>query len=199
MATRTNSCEVVSHIVKLECCWAELTCKKGSLNYIFANCGLFYYYYLLYWVTTGYDASHPVSPKDNNSLISSSQTWPKSTHLLTLNKSLQVVQEYERAVIFRLGRLLPGGAKGPGRTCMGYDNVNIISYEGIFFVLPCIESYQKVDLRTITLGVPPQEVQLCLVIISHMLCVCPSQIFVHMLLSLFSTGFPLKHLWRSKI
>ena len=31
---------------------------------------------------------------------------------------------------------------------------------GIFFVLPCIESYQKVDLRTITLGVPPQEVRL---------------------------------------
>ena len=29
---------------------------------------------------------------------------------------------------------------------------------GIFFVLPCIESYQKVDLRTITLSVPPQEV-----------------------------------------
>merc|ERR1712098_708080 len=54
----------------------------------------------------------------------------------------KVVQEYERAVIFRIGRLLPGGAKGPG----------------IFFVLPCIESYQKVDLRTITLGVPPQEV-----------------------------------------
>merc|ERR1719325_419638 len=54
----------------------------------------------------------------------------------------KVVQEYERAVIFRLGRLLDGGSKGPG----------------IFFVLPCIESYQKVDLRTITLGVPPQEV-----------------------------------------
>ena len=31
---------------------------------------------------------------------------------------------------------------------------------GIFFVLPCIESYQKVDLRTITLGVPPQEVNI---------------------------------------
>merc|ERR1711963_771602 len=56
--------------------------------------------------------------------------------------TIKVVQEYERAVIFRLGRLLEGGAKGPG----------------IFFVLPCIESYQKVDLRTITLGVPPQEV-----------------------------------------
>merc|ERR1712203_40143 len=54
----------------------------------------------------------------------------------------KVVQEYERAVIFRLGRLLQGGSRGPG----------------IFFVLPCIESYQKVDLRTITLGVPPQEV-----------------------------------------
>merc|ERR1712083_758832 len=54
----------------------------------------------------------------------------------------KVVQEYERAVIFRLGRLLSGGSKGPG----------------IFFVLPCIETYQKVDLRTITLDVPPQEV-----------------------------------------
>ena len=63
---------------------------------------------------------------------------------LSLCMCVKVVQEYERAVIFRLGRLLPGGAKGPG----------------IFFVLPCIESYQKVDLRTITLGVPPQEVSL---------------------------------------
>jgi len=66
--------------------------------------------------------------------------------MITLPFSLcvcfKVVQEYERAVIFRLGRLLSGGAKGPG----------------IFFVLPCIETYQKVDLRTITLGVPPQEV-----------------------------------------
>merc|ERR1719323_1378172 len=54
----------------------------------------------------------------------------------------KVVQEYERAVIFRLGRLLHGGSRGPG----------------LFFVLPCIENYQKVDLRTITLDVPPQEV-----------------------------------------
>ena len=35
---------------------------------------------------------------------------------------------------------------------------------GIFFVLPCIETYQKVDLRTITLGVPPQEVAMLIVI-----------------------------------
>ncbi|XP_064616329.1 band 7 protein AGAP004871-like [Liolophura sinensis] len=55
---------------------------------------------------------------------------------------IKVVQEYERAVIFRLGRLLPGGAKGPG----------------IFFVLPCIESYSKVDLRTVSFDVPPQEI-----------------------------------------
>jgi erythrocyte band 7 integral membrane protein len=55
----------------------------------------------------------------------------------------KVVQEYERAVIFRLGRLLHGGSRGPG----------------LFFVLPCIENYQKVDLRTITLDVPPQEVK----------------------------------------
>ncbi|XP_070549149.1 stomatin-like [Ptychodera flava] len=45
-------------------------------------------------------------------------------------------------VIFRLGRLLPGGAKGPG----------------IFFVLPCTDSYTKVDLRTVSFDVPPQEI-----------------------------------------
>ncbi|XP_076455010.1 band 7 protein AGAP004871-like [Babylonia areolata] len=55
---------------------------------------------------------------------------------------IKVVQEYERAVIFRLGRLLSGGAKGPG----------------IFFVLPCIEDYTKIDLRTVTFDIPPQEV-----------------------------------------
>merc|ERR1712083_1231047 len=53
-----------------------------------------------------------------------------------------VVQEYERAVIFRLGRLLDGGSKGPG----------------LHFSLPCVESHEVVDMRTITLSVPPQEV-----------------------------------------
>ena len=62
---------------------------------------------------------------------------------------LKVVQEYERAVIFRLGRLRPGGAKGPG----------------IFFVLPCIDSYKKVDLRTVSFDVPPQEVLLLLTLV----------------------------------
>ncbi|ESO11761.1 hypothetical protein HELRODRAFT_71395, partial [Helobdella robusta] len=64
------------------------------------------------------------------------------TFPVSLCTCLKVVQEYERAVIFRLGRLLHGGAKGPG----------------IFFVLPCIESYTKVDLRTVSFDVPPQEV-----------------------------------------
>lgn len=64
------------------------------------------------------------------------------TFPMSLCICLKVVQEYERAVIFRLGRLFSGGAKGPG----------------IFFVLPCIESYTKVDLRTVSFDVPPQEV-----------------------------------------
>ncbi|XP_064616330.1 band 7 protein AGAP004871-like isoform X1 [Liolophura sinensis] len=55
---------------------------------------------------------------------------------------IKVVQEYERAVIFRLGRLVSGGAKGPG----------------LFFIIPCIDSYTKVDLRTVSFDVPPQEV-----------------------------------------
>ncbi|CAF1046785.1 unnamed protein product [Adineta ricciae] len=53
-----------------------------------------------------------------------------------------VVQEYQRAVIFRLGRILPGGAKGPG----------------LFFILPCIDTIVKVDLRTTIFNVPPHEV-----------------------------------------
>lgn len=55
---------------------------------------------------------------------------------------VKVVQEYERAVIFRLGRLRSGGAKGPG----------------LFFVLPCIDTYRCVDLRTGAFDVPPQEI-----------------------------------------
>ena len=55
-----------------------------------------------------------------------------------------MVQEYERPVVFRLGRLRSGGAKGPG----------------LFFVMPCVDSYKKVDLRTVSFDVPPQEVNL---------------------------------------
>ncbi|CAD5229594.1 unnamed protein product [Bursaphelenchus okinawaensis] len=65
-----------------------------------------------------------------------------ATFPLTICFCIKVIQEYERAVIFRLGRLIGGGAKGPG----------------IIFVLPCIESYTKVDLRTVSFSVPPQEI-----------------------------------------
>ena len=57
-------------------------------------------------------------------------------------KYINKFQEYERAVIFRLGLLLSGGARGPG----------------VFFVIPCVDVYQKIDMRTQTYDVPPQEV-----------------------------------------
>lgn len=56
--------------------------------------------------------------------------------------TVKIVQEYERAVIFRLGRILGGGSKGPG----------------IFFIIPCTDTYVKVDLRTVSFDVPPQEI-----------------------------------------
>lgn len=65
------------------------------------------------------------------------------TFPLSLFFCLKIVQEYERVVIFRVGRLLPGNdAKGPG----------------IFFILPCIDTYMKVDLRVVSFDVPPQEI-----------------------------------------
>lgn len=56
--------------------------------------------------------------------------------------SLKVVQEYERAVIFRLGRVVSGGAKGPG----------------LFFLFPCVDTFRCVDLRTFSYDIPPQEI-----------------------------------------
>ncbi|XP_060654447.1 band 7 protein AGAP004871 [Drosophila nasuta] len=55
---------------------------------------------------------------------------------------LVVLQEYQRAVVLRLGRLRPGGPKGPG----------------LIFIVPCVDQYQKVDLRTTSLDVPPQDI-----------------------------------------
>ncbi len=54
--------------------------------------------------------------------------------------AIRVVQEYERGVIFRLGRLV--GARGPG----------------LFFILPFVERMVKVDLRIVTMDVPRQDV-----------------------------------------
>ncbi len=61
--------------------------------------------------------------------------------VLFLISAIKVAREYERGVIFRLGRLLPE-PKGPG----------------LFILIPIVDRMVKVDLRTITLNVPPQEV-----------------------------------------
>ena len=56
--------------------------------------------------------------------------------------TLSFFKEYERTVIFRLGRLLSGGARGPG----------------VFFIIPCVDIFEKIDLRVQNFDVPPQEV-----------------------------------------
>jgi hypothetical protein len=80
---------------------------------------------------------------------------------------IKVVQEYERAVIFRLGRLVAGGAKGPGKDSeftyawRVLENTVLLSAKcnctGMFFIVPCIDSYRRVDLRVVSFDVPPQE------------------------------------------
>jgi len=60
--------------------------------------------------------------------------------VLFLFAAVKVAREYERGVVFRLGRLI--GIKGPG----------------LFILIPFIDKAVKVDLRTVTLNVPPQEV-----------------------------------------
>src|SRR5690554_149749 len=54
--------------------------------------------------------------------------------------SIRVLREYERGVIFRLGRLI--ATKGPG----------------LILLIPLIDRMVKIDLRTVTLNVPPQEI-----------------------------------------
>jgi regulator of protease activity HflC (stomatin/prohibitin superfamily) len=61
--------------------------------------------------------------------------------LILLSASVKVAREYERGIVFRLGRLLPE-PKGPG----------------LFLLIPIVDRMVKVDLRTITLMIPPQEV-----------------------------------------
>jgi regulator of protease activity HflC (stomatin/prohibitin superfamily) len=53
--------------------------------------------------------------------------------------SVRILREYERAVVFRLGRLL--GVKGPG----------------LVLLIPAVDRMQRVDLRTVTLDIPPQN------------------------------------------
>ncbi|XP_013868207.1 stomatin (EPB72)-like 3a [Austrofundulus limnaeus] len=71
------------------------------------------------------------------SLIFIAATFP-----LSLFMCIKIVKEYERAVIFRLGRIPDRKPKGPG----------------LFFILPCTDTFVKVDLRTVTYDIPPQEI-----------------------------------------
>ena len=59
--------------------------------------------------------------------------------LILIPMTVKIVTEYERGVIFRLGRLV--GAKGPG----------------LFLIIPFVDRMVKVDLRVVTLDVPTQE------------------------------------------
>src|SRR3977135_156033 len=60
--------------------------------------------------------------------------------ILFLISAIKVAREYERGIVFRLGRLFPE-PKGPG----------------LFLLIPIVDRMVKVDLRTITLNIPPQE------------------------------------------
>jgi len=60
--------------------------------------------------------------------------------LFILANAIRILKEYERGVIFRLGRLI--GAKGPG----------------LILLIPLVDKMQRVDLRTITFDIPPQDV-----------------------------------------
>ncbi|XP_073439367.1 stomatin-like protein 3 isoform X1 [Dendrobates tinctorius] len=55
---------------------------------------------------------------------------------------VKIIKEYERAVVFRLGRIISGKARGPG----------------LMFILPCTDTFIKVDLRVISFAIPPQEI-----------------------------------------
>ena len=63
--------------------------------------------------------------------------------LIVLGNAIRILREYERGVVFRLGRLTGrGGVKGPG----------------LILLIPIIDKMVKVSLRTVVLDVPPQDV-----------------------------------------
>src|SRR6516162_3890655 len=76
-------------------------------------------------------------------LIAKLGTWVVVLFILAvvvLPQALRILREYERGVIFRLGKLL--GAKGPG----------------VIFLIPIVDRMVRMDLRVVTIDVPRQEV-----------------------------------------
>jgi len=61
---------------------------------------------------------------------------------ITIFMAIKIIPEYQRAVIFRLGRIKGKKAVGPG----------------LFFVIPCTDSFIPIDMRTISFDIPPQEI-----------------------------------------
>ncbi len=62
--------------------------------------------------------------------------------VIILANSIRILREYERAVVFRLGRLVPGGVRGPG----------------LIILVPIIDKMVRVSLRTVVMDVPQQDV-----------------------------------------
>src|ERR1700730_10291259 len=62
--------------------------------------------------------------------------------IIILANAVRILREYERGVIFRLGRLISGEVRGPG----------------LIFLIPIVDKMVKVSLRTVVLDVPPQDV-----------------------------------------
>src|SRR5438477_11362736 len=87
--------------------------------------------------------------------------------VLFLISAIKVAREYERGIVFRLGRLLPE-PKGPG----------------LFLLIPIVDRMVKVDLRTITLNIPPQElitkhnVPVCVNAVAYFRIVAPKDAIV---------------------
>src|SRR5215471_19359395 len=62
--------------------------------------------------------------------------------VIILVNAVRILREYERGVIFRLGRLVGGGVRGPG----------------LILLIPIVDKMVKVSLRTVVMDVPPQDV-----------------------------------------
>lgn len=62
--------------------------------------------------------------------------------IIILANAIRILREYERGVVFRLGRLVPGGVKGPG----------------LVLLIPIIDKMVRVSLRTVVMDVPPQDI-----------------------------------------
>ena len=62
--------------------------------------------------------------------------------IFILANAIRILREYERGVVFRLGRLVRGGVRGPG----------------LILLIPLIDKMVKVSLRTVVFDVPPQDI-----------------------------------------